>query len=304
METATVAAVSTPTTTPSAPPSAPSGAVNTEQNVPGAAAQQTDSSAPVKDTALYDVVIDGKSQRLTLEQLKAKASLAEAAHKRFEEAAKISKAQEAQKAKMKQDFIGHLIENGLTKDEIRAKMESWYKEEFIDPETLTPEQRELQALKKFKEQIDYEKKTTQEKEAQRQEAEVVARFREEYQKNIIGMLEKYELPKNRFTVGRVAYWQKQNLDNGYDAPDEVIVAQVKEERQNILREETASASPAELIAFLGDDVVNKIRKYDLEQLKKKFSGRPTEAPKSTPQNKSGRKMRDVDKYFNELRRSK
>jgi len=148
--------------------------------------------------------------------------------------------------------------------------------------------------------VENQKKTWQQQQMEQQ-------VRAEVEKELIATLDQAGLPKTRFTANRLVYWKKQNLKNGYDAPPEVLIQQVKDEGQNILQSYVKESSPAQLIEFLGEELINKIRQHDIENLKAKLGQKGTVMPKQarqTAQKGGGKSMRDVDKYFNDLRRSR
>lgn len=260
-----------------------------------------------KAPELYDVTINGQTRKYTLQQLRDKASLSEAAMERFEEASKLSKKSQGFQENLKKDFMKALMdpELGLSKDQIRERFENWYKENYIDPEQMTHEQRRIRELEaREKERNEKEAERTQREQAEQQERGISAE-RETIQRSIIDALETSDLPKNRFTVGRMAYWQKQNLIRGFDAPMEVIVGQVRQERQDIVRSEFQGIKSVEqAIDLVGEEFINMLRKFDVERLKKRFN-EPTVAKPANNLTKGGaRPMADVDAYFNNLRRSK
>lgn len=57
--------------------------------------------------------------------------------------------------------------------------------------------------------------------------------------------------------------------NGWEAPLSMIVNQVKSERQAIMSDLNENSSAEQLIAMLGEKVINKIRQHDLAQLRSK-----------------------------------
>lgn len=273
-------------------------------------APEPKSGGPLTAEQLIELKVNGTSRKYTLDQLKARASLADASHERFEKASQIEKSQKEYDEKLKKDFIGALVEKGLSKEQIKTRFEQWYKENFIDPETMSPEQKELAELKRWKQQQEQERQEIDEQKKSAEQKEFEQKERQNYQKEIIETIEKFDLPKTRFIVGRIAYWQGINLSKGYDAPPEVVVQQVREEEQSILKNAVKSrmANPEKLVEYLGEDVVNAIRKFDVERLKKKFGvGSSNQSAGGTqfPTNeRRGKTMSDVDDYFNELRRSK
>lgn len=281
---------------------------------PSAAAEATgvenkNPPTPPKAPEVYEVKINGQTRKYTLDELKNKVSLGEAANEKFQKASELSKKHESTKAELKKDFFKVLMseEVGLTKEEMRTKFESWYKENFIDPETMDPREmriRELEREKSEREAREQEIQAAKQKEIEEQET---AKTVEQMQKEIISVVEKSGLPKTRFTAARVAYWMRQNLKNGYNAPEEVIVQQVREERNSLVGSMVKESTGEQLVEMLGEELVTKIRKYDIELLKKKLGGTTKGDdgfPAMTRDENKKVTTRDVDAYFNNLRRQK
>lgn len=234
---------------------------------------------------LFEIKVNGKTQRLTRDELIARAQLSESATSRFEEAAQARKQVEKIISTARSNPIEALMDPalGLSKDQIRDAFEKWYAQEYIDPETLTPEQLRLRdAEAKLKAYETAESESKAKKEAEEQE-QLTARETENLQKTIVEAMESSGLPKTKFFVSRMAFYMRQNLLNGWEAPTSVIVAQVRKERQEIMSDLTESSDPETLIALLGDGVVNKIRQHDLKKLREKRA--PSFQP-STPREES------------------
>jgi len=280
------------------------------------ATQQTGSTgAPQVDAKalppeLFEVKVNGQIRKYTLDELRSKAILADGAHEKFQKASQTEKKFADWKQKAQTDAMSALMdpELGLSKDQIRTRFESWYKENFIDPEMMTKEQREAAQWKKEAEQYKKEKSQREEQEKTSAQEHLDSQTRQSVQEEIVSILDTSGLPKTRFTANRVAFWMKQNIKNGYDAPPEVIVQQVKDERNSIVASLTSTATPQQLVEMLGDELIKKLRTFDMEKLKARFQPATQSgslSPNSGNAKPTGsRSMRDVDKYFNELRRTK
>lgn len=226
---------------------------------------------PAKAPELFEIKVNGKTQRLTRDELIARAQLSESATSRFEEAAQARKQVEKIISTARSNPIEALMDPalGLSKDQIRDAFEKWYAQEYIDPETLTPEQLRLRdseaELKAYKDR----EREAKEKAEQEEQEKLTHQQTENLQKTIVEAMESSGLPKTKFFVSRMAFYMRQNLLNGWEAPTSVIVAQVRKERQEIMSDLTESSDPETLIALLGDGVVNKIRQHDLKKLREK-----------------------------------
>ena len=243
-------------------PRTPTGAVN----APGG---EIEIKVPDAKPEMFDVKVNGKMVRMTKDDLIKKAALADGAFERFEQAAAKERQVNAILAKAKSNPIGSLMEAGLTKDEAREAFEAWYSSEYIEPETLTKEQRDLKAaqdeLKRYKEQ---EKAWRERKQAEQEEAEVNT-HRELLQKQIIDAMEEHGMPKGakKFAMSRIAFYMKQARDKGFDAPMDLIVQQVKQERDYLIQDIPEDANYQTLVDLYGETVVKRIISEHLKHIR-------------------------------------
>jgi hypothetical protein len=294
----------TPVSNPTSQPSSPmptqgngGGANSTQdssQNSPLKAAQLA-ASPPEQQTSskpdVYEVKVNGKVVNMTREEVIAHASMSSAANSRFEEAARTKKQIDKIISTAKSNPIEVLMDPalGLSKDQIRDAFEKWYTQEFIEPETLTPEQRRMKELESRISKYEKEENEKVSKEKADQEEQLTSRQREHLQGQIIEAIDQSGLPKTKFIAQRMAFYMRENLVNGWDAPLSMIVSQVKKERQAMMSDLVESADGEVLINMLGDGVVQKIRSHDLKQLREKrkvpssFGGSPT--PSDQPDEK-------------------
>lgn len=234
--------------------------------------------APAKPAAeeWFEVPVDGKTRKMTREELIKHASLGSAAHSRFEEAAKLRKQAETFLSKLRnpKDAISLLKDPklGLNQEEIRSEFENWYKTEYIDREAMTPEQRRLadaEARIKAYEEQEAEKKRAEE--AQEEEKQTSAEA-EAIQRELIGLVEKSGLPKTKYTISRLAYWSRVNETKGIKAPPELLIQQVKKEQRQLVDSLTQASDGETLLGLLGEDVVKKLRKFDVERIRARRNG--------------------------------
>jgi hypothetical protein len=245
------------------PPPSSEGKQNSQPNGKMPTPEAPQNKAP----ELYEVTVNGKVEKMSLQELKNHASMAHAAHQRFEEAAKMRKQYEEFDAISQKDMIQALKAKGFSNRQIQDQFEKWYMAEVIEPEKLTPDQRKLKEyelkLKKYQDEEQEKLAKVQQEEADR----LTAMQKEYLQGQIIEALEKSGLPKTKLIASRMAFYMRENLVKGWNAPVEVIVQQVRQERQALMNGEVGSLEGEALIQYLGEDVVNKIRKWDLTQLR-------------------------------------
>lgn len=186
----------------------------------------------------------------------------------------------------------------------RQKFEGAYKTRYIEPEMMTPEQREAakwkaEAEKSRKEKEDWESHKKEEEESVHKQA-----VRQAVQQEIIDTIEKNQLPKTRFIASRINFFMQQNLKHGYEAPQEVIVQQVRDEGKGIIQAFTQGLEGDSLVDWLGPEIIKKLRQYDLGQLKGKFKTEEPQQKPPKPGDSKRKTMADVENYFNQLRRTK
>jgi hypothetical protein len=150
-------------------------------------------------------------------------------------------------------------------------------QEHIEESSLSDEQKELRDLKRFRESI--EQKEAREKEEQTTRAEQA--FREqvatELQTNIIGALETADLPRNEYTVSRMAYYLESCLQAGFQATPQDVIGHVKAEYDRELKSFLSSVPEDRLLSFVGDDFTKKVVRQHI-----KATGAKKKAPAQTP----------------------
>lgn len=291
--------------------------VNTApESIPAVPMTGNDSKTPSEATQkveapqTYEVKVNGQIRKYTLDQLMSKASLGEAATERFEQAKQLTQKSQKFQENIKKDFLKALQdpELGLSKDQIKERFEHWYKENYIDPEVMSPEQKELAELKRWRKEREAEEAERNELAQKEQETLMDSQTRETVQQEIIKALETSGLPKTRETVARMAFYMKQNLMRGYDAPMELVVQQVKESVSQNWEQYFKDATVEQWVSIIGEEGIKKLRQYDLERLKNKFGSNAVQAneTEAKPKLKRGEKipMSRVDDYLNDIRQQK
>jgi hypothetical protein len=319
-----VSSPSTPQSQPSAPSSQQQSSQQNSQHTGGQAqgsdiksmTQAADGKAPAQSqgaSELFEVKVNGKIVKMTRQEVIDNASMVHAANSRFEEAAKAKKEIERFRETAKKDMMAALQDPslGLTKEQIRDEFEKWYTREFIEPEQLSPSERRARELESKLKRYEQEEQDKLKKQQDQEQLELTNKQREYLQGQIIDALDRSGLPKTKLIASRMAFYMRENMLRGWEAPIDVIVKQVKQERQAMMSGEVGGLEGQDLINYLGDDVVNKIRKWDLQRLREQRSAKAPEFSKS--QSSSGRdgygnrekvSSSDVQRRLNELRTGK
>lgn len=227
----------------------------------------------------FETKSNGKTKKVTLKELLEKYPLVDTAYQNMESGAKAKKEAEALLSRLRDPKKAIELLNdpkmGLNPDEVRTAFEDWYHEKVVKRAEMSQEQRELADAK---ERIAaYEKEKADEKqrlEAERDEAETAEEARK-IQMEIRDILETSNLPKTKFTTGRLAHWMRVNESKGLNAPKEVLVQQVQHEMRQLVASLTEASDGDVLVSLLGDNAVKKLRKYDIDKIRASRQQKPT-----------------------------
>lgn len=248
---------------------------------------------------------DGQEMELTEEELARDYERKQASYKRMEEAAKLRKEAEEILSLPKKDLNKFLREQGVTMEALTDILAARL-EEDVDEKTLTPEQKKAKQdaakLKKYEEQEENERKQKETDE----NLSKVEKAKQVFDEKISTALADTGLSKDPYTIRSAALFIRSCLQAGFE-PDaaeirEAIEGRVKADYQS----QSSKLEGKDLVAWLGEDIVKKIRSYDLERLRaKKTSAAPQEIPKAeAPEPKTTKKMdkwalkAQVDKWAN------
>lgn len=250
---------------------------------------------------MIELQVNGKKQKLSRDEVIKRAQLADSATSRFNEASKMRQQAEKIMSAMKKDPIAALTDPslGFSDAQVQELFEKWYVKKVIEPETLTEDQRKMKAqeeeiaeYKALKKQIEDQK-----------ENEKVSKLIDHWQNKVIETIETHKLPKTEFVAQRLLFYIKQNLDNEWNAPMDLIVEQVKEDSRAQYKEISENASAEELISLFGEGVVKKIHKHYLNQIRERRGIQAAEQNKEVDLNpkKERISMEEVNKRLRAMR---
>jgi len=213
--------------------------------------------------------VNGKEVEMTVEEALRKADLYGGAEDKFQEAAKLRKEVESFVDSLKSNPLGTLKQLGI---DVRDHAEQYLTEE-VQREMMSPEERELQELRQFKQQQEdgraQEEMTAKERQQQAQENQARSQAQQFYDHKITEVLSQSNLPKTPYTVKRVAGLLKTALSKGYELPIETAVDMVRGEFTNDVSSMAGTADVNQLIKLLGPDIIKRLRKHDLDSIKAK-----------------------------------
>lgn len=147
------------------------------------------------------------------------------------------------------------------------KLAEQYLVNQLQDEMMDPRDKELRDAKaKLKEIEDLERKQKEAVERQRLE-QMKAKFAEDYNKQFIAALEESGLPPTKPMVAEMAKYISRSAKIGFKMTAQEAAQLVKEDLQNAHRRLIGDTDGETLIKLLGEDVANKVRKYDTSKLK-------------------------------------
>jgi hypothetical protein len=230
----------------------------------------------------YKIKVNGREMNVSLEDLKVLAQKADAAEQKFSEAAKMRKQSQMLVRMLKEDPLQVLSNPNLGVDFKRIAQDFLYSE--IQKEQMSPEQRELHDLKQKMAKIEEEKKANQKKEEDARFQELVKHHSTQLDKEISAALQTAKLPKSPNTIKRVAYYMMEGLRRGVELKASDVMDIVRNDYVNDFRDMFSLADGETMTKVLGDDVIKKLREYDLNRLRPDLATRQVQT--TTPVQKS------------------
>lgn len=285
--------------------------VQPEENKEPADDQKT---APKK----YKVKIDDEELEVDEDEVVRGYQHARAANKKFQEAAAERKAAEQAKeeakrvaedrwAKLKTDPFKVLSELGINPRELSEEyLLKALEEEMMSPAEkekaeLTKKLQEYEAKEKTaKEQEEAVKKQEEEKTKQEEILQLQKKYEQEYESQFIKALESTKLPKNPTTIRRIAEIVMQFQQQDIDIPVEHAIRIVEQDYNRGISELVKSLEGDSLVQFLGNDVVDKIRKHTLSKVKNPIVPTAADVKETPSKKKEDPKYVDTRRFVKDL----
>lgn len=232
---------------------------------------------PQPNKKKFKVKVDGNEEEMELD-LNDEAALirhlqmSKAASKRMNEAATTRKQAEQFIQALQQDPMRVLNDPRVMGEEKFRAIAEQFLSKKLQEQMLTPEERKrIEMEEKLRTYEDQEKSQKQEAEAKQIE-QLEQHYAQQYQKTIIEALQGSNLPKNPFTVRRMAELMQKNLQHGLELEPQHLAQLVKQDYQSELVSLIGGSDADQIIAMFGDDLANKIRKHDLAKFKSSQPG--------------------------------
>lgn len=256
----------------------------------------------------YTVKIDGQEVEVELDELLKGYQSTKAAQNKFQEAAQLRKQAETFIEMLKTNPTKVLTDPSLGIN--FRELAEQYLVEQLQEEMLSPEEREFREMKQRLQQYEETEKQAKQAEEQRKLEEMVEAGRENFQKEIISALEQSGLPKNNMTIQRMAHYLHAIITDpnvSKEIKDNVsfidVADLVKQEWQAEIQSLLGTSNIDTLLAMVGEDNVKKIRRWDVERIKKPKTQPKTHVDTTKKSKKEENKMSmdDFRSYLDSLK---
>lgn len=224
------------------------------------------------------VKIDDEELEIDEDELISGYQKAKASTKRFQEAARLKKEAEELASKLQENPF-EALKGKMDPKQLRDLTEKWLISQLED-EQLSPEEKELRDLRKQKEEWERQQEEVKKKAEEEQLSVKTQQQIERYNKEFVAAMEKHSIPKSYAAIKRMAYLVKEAAEQGYDMDTETAAEIVNEELTGEFTQLIKTLDGEQLVKFLGKEVTDKIRKYDVSRLKNQTSQKPKEGSTS------------------------
>ena len=253
------------------------------------AQQQPLTEAQKEAIRRHKLKVNGREIEVDEAEVIRRAQLASAADEKFREAAEMRKAAEQFFETLKTNPKAILMNPEFQQMIGFREIAEEYLGTELKRELMDPVQRELEDLRDFKKkQEESLKSQEQERLTKAQQAELQQlqqRAMQEYDTKITEALQTSSLAKTPEAVSRVVAYMEKALANGYDIDPATAVGIVQDQYRADLQAMAGNLDGEQLVKFFGDDIIKKLRKYDLTRIKSQLAPQPQEAaapPQSAP----------------------
>lgn len=232
-------------------------------------AQETEVQTPVKRKVKYKADGEDFEEELDDQEIASRLSLAKAAHKRMSESSTQKKQMQQFLETLKKDPMAIFSDDRIMGNQKFKELAEQFLIKQLEDEALSPE--EKQHRERDRRLKEYEEKEAKQKEAEQvqKNKQLEERHRKQYEATIVEALKASSLPKNLFTVSRMASLMQKNLKHGLDLTPQQLSQLVREDYQKEIKSLIGSSEPEAILSMLGQEVSDKIRKHDLSKFQPK-----------------------------------
>lgn len=202
--------------------------------------------------------------------------------------------------KQSEEFIGMMRDKAQLFDALKKlghdprKLAEEYLVSQLQDEQMDPRDKELRDAKaKLKQIEDLEKKQQAEVERRRSE-ELKAKYAKDYETQFVGALEKHQLPPTKPMVAEMAKYIGRAAKIGFKMTADEAAQLVRQDIEAAHRKLIGDSDGEILLKLLGEEVANKIRKFDVAKIKSPEQVLQTPKDQRTeprqPRDNSGKRM--------------
>lgn len=224
-------------------------------------------------------------------------SLAKAAQKRMQEASNVQKQTRAFYEALQKDPLSVLTDPKVMGSEKFQQLAEKFLSQKLAEQMLTPEERAMRDKEERLAKYEQEEAKRNEEANQAKAQQLEAHYAKQYEQTIMTALQTSNLPKNPFTVKRMAELMQKNIQHGLDLEPQALAQLVKEDYQSELRQLINGAEPEAILGMFGEDISNKIRKHDLSKFQAKNPAPKPTGPSAPQENKQKMSPREYTEYL-------
>ena len=242
-------------------------------------------------------MIDVNGEMISESELITRASKVQGSDKRFEEAARVRKQQQAFLEALKTDPMAVLSDSRIDIDR-KALAEKWLIDELereaADPRDVELDKyrsREAEEAKVAERRVEQEKQQDFQRQIDQKKTEVADVIYKAMENTVLS-----KSPQIANQVLReMAMYMRSAKQQGVDVTPDELVQHVESSRYTGYHALANGLEGEELIGFLGKDVVNKIRRADLKRLKGSNKAKENPTPRASKE-KTEKKGERMDPY--------
>ncbi len=211
----------------------------------------------------FKVKVAGEEREITSDEALKDYELRQASYKRMADAAAKEKEYQSFQEQLEKDPI-KLLKSKNPK--FRELAEQFLADELM-AEMMTPEEKQRQAMEQELSRYKKQEQETKEREEQSRQSAEQQRAAQDIDVGLSKALANTFLPKDEFTVSRIANTMISALQAGVDMSYEDAVRITEENEIGGFRKGVESLEGERLLKYLGETVAEKIRKADIGRLK-------------------------------------
>lgn len=152
----------------------------------------------------------------------------------------------------------------------------------LEEELLTPEQKAWREKERKLSEYERREKEAEEAETKKQHDALVEKYRADYNTQFVAALQEVNVPKDQDTVAAMAAYIAKYAKAKIEITATEAAKLVKEDLEKKNRIILSNASPEQLIALIGEENANKVRKWDTGRLKSPESNLKTPTEQADP----------------------